>query len=509
MKDETNTPPENAEKPADSPLPSSEPVDGSAPNEPDIQEPVAEVPQEEPDELQVPLEPEQPVVPAATPFYKRKPVLIAAAVLLVLGVGAALWLTVFSKPAAAPQQSAVQKQSLLGATATVVDGTAEASTNNTTWTVLKADTTLQQGTYIRTNETGRVVVTLDDGSAVRVNSNSTVRLASLATTSVVVHNLAGEVYTRVVKSERSFSVGVGDESYVALGTAYKTINTETVKGVEVYESQVKAKTAKQDVPEGKRYYQVTPTAELSKKVADIPLDQLQKDDFLKWNLEHDKKATEFKDKLGYLATLEKTPAPAPAPAPTPVPAPTPAAGISLSGKATSTGVSLSWKLTGVSATKGFKILKSKTTDPTYGKSDGTYVSDSAARSYNWTIKDGKTYYFRICTYTGDACTNYSNSVKLTTPYVAPTPPTGTLSLVHNGGNSFGWTLNGSAPYGHKLVWSTSPGPTYPGSNAKFYDKGSTTSATIDADSGSYYVRVCMYYEGACMNYSNEVSVTIP
>jgi len=39
------------------------------------------------------------------------------------------------------------------------------------------------------------------------------------------------VYARVVKAERSFTVAVDEVKYKSLGTAYKTINKETQKGV--------------------------------------------------------------------------------------------------------------------------------------------------------------------------------------------------------------------------------------------------------------------------------------
>jgi cytoskeletal protein RodZ len=96
-----------------------------------------------------------------------------------------------------------------------------------------------------------------------------------------------------------------------------------------------------------------------------------------------------------------------------------------------------------------------------------------------------------------------------TQKIAPTQPTGTLNLISAGGKNVGWTLDGNALYGLKLVWSATSGPAYPGSNAKYYPAGSTTSASVDAEAGSYYVRVCMYYEGKCLNYSNEIYITIP
>lgn len=87
-------------------------------------------------------------------------------------------------------------------------------------------------------------------------------------------------------------------------------------------------------------------------------------------------------------------------------------------------------------------------------------------------------------------------------------PTGTLSLASAGGKNVSWSTNGSALYGYKLVWSSSPSPVYPTNNPTFYD-AKATSGSVNASSGTYYVRVCMYHNSSCMNYSNEVTVTIP
>ncbi len=478
---------------------------------------------EDQDQPSEPLAPDHtagdtPLLPATTPrqsvlgklrllvtSHKRwSAVSAAVAVVVIGGVSFAM---MQNKPASNPAPATVQRL-LMGAETALVDGQAEYSTDGKTWTTLAAAQKLEEGHQVKTGSGGRVVINLDDGSAIRVNNSSLVTLTSLATDDIRISNDTGEVYTRVVASDRSFSVQIGKESYIALGTAYKTINRDTTKGVEVYHSQVSVKSADQKVGEGKRFFQSHATVEVDKKITDIPLDQLQKDAFLQWNLEQDKKSDDFKNKLGYLDTLEKNPAPAPEPAPAPKKS-TNTAGISLSGSAYDKGVKLSWAVTGLGVDEGFKVVKSLSANPTYGEDDASFVG-ADSRSYSWTIKDGKTYHFRVCIYNDGKCTNYSNDITVTAPYVASTPPSGTLTLSHVGGTTVGWTLSGSAPYGLKLVWSTSTGPVYPGSSAKYYDGTSNVSATFTGDSGStYYLRVCMIYESSCTIYSNEITVTLP
>jgi hypothetical protein len=192
---------------------------------------------------------------------------------------------------------------------------------------------------------------------------------------------------------------------------------------------------------------------------------------------------------------------------TPAPAPE-VAGITLYGTKVDKGVSFSWKVNGVSISKGFKLVKSTASNPTYPRNDYQFL-EASARSYTWKLKDGKTYYFRICAYDGDSCSNYSNNVKITVPYVAADPaPTGSITLSGAGGSNVSWSASGSPYYGFKLVWDNSTGPTYPGSSATFYDK-TATSGSITTSPGTYYVRICMYYNGGCVNYSNEITVTVP
>jgi hypothetical protein len=474
--------------------------------------PVSVEPEQKPEETTLPSEPSKVAPVTGTvvnraPFHKQKKIIIAAVVSVLL-LGGILWFLLSKDgPTSQTTQDSSQAVTLLGTAVALIDGDAEMSSDSMEWAPLTQDSTVAEGSSIRTSASGRVVINLDDGSAVRINNGSTVTFTSLAANDVKIANENGEVYTRVVESDRAFNVTVGDESYTALGTAYKTVNRDSIRGVEVYQSEVSVKTAGQKISEGKRYYQANPTPELDKQISDIPVDQLQKDTFLQWNLDQDKKSDEFKDKLGYFTTLEKTPAPAAA-----TPAPSPTAGIVLSGSKTEKGVSLSWKVTGLAVSKGFKVVKGTATNPTLGKQDATFV-DASVRSMTWKLSDGKTYHFRVCIYNSDgSCTNYSNNIVVTAPSysTSSSEPTGSLTLSHVAGSTVSWTLNGSAPYGLKLVWSTSPGPAYPGANVKFYDGESNSSATFQGDSGQkYYIRVCMFYESTCKNYSNEIEVTLP
>jgi hypothetical protein len=450
-----------------------------------------------------------PVVVHATP--KSKKLIIALVVLLAVllaVVGVVLAKTLSTESDKQTAKSTVEKpKKLMGAELTIADVYIQTGDDNKTWQDAKAGDQIAEMTYIRTQPSARAVITLDDGSAIRVNSGSVVKIDSLDPNNVVVTNVSGEVYTRVVPSERSFSVVVADEEYEALGTAYKTVNTAEIKGVEVYQSTVKLVKGDVSVTEGKYYYADAADANVKQKLSDIPVEKVKADAFLAWNYEQDKQNSEFKDKLGYLTKIDE-PVEQPKPAATKPVSQNTAASIQLSGKAYDTGVKLSWTLKNVSAPNGLKIVKGTAANPTYGKNDAVFVK-AGTTSYAWKLKDGQTYHFRVCVYSDGACSLYSNNVTVTAPVYTEPQPTGSLSLTGTGGKDVSWVLNGSSPKGYKLVWSTSPNPVYPGNDYNYYSDPKTMSGSINPGvDGTYYVRVCMYTGSGCTNYSNEITIVL-
>ncbi|MEN8252327.1 MAG: hypothetical protein ABFQ53_02000, partial [Patescibacteria group bacterium] len=87
--------------------------------------------------------------------------------------------------------------------------------------------------------------------------------------------------------------------------------------------------------------------------------------------------------------------------------------VTLSAEAQGDDVKLKWDISGGDAPKGFKIVKSKEKNPVYPGNDYKYISDENVRKYEWKdLKEGKTYYFRVCIYEGGKCGEYSNNVKV-------------------------------------------------------------------------------------------------
>lgn len=441
--------------------------------------------------------------------HLRRLVIGSIAGLVLVGLGVAGY--VLTRPDAEPEQVAiVQEVARLGIAVTVIDGTANYSTNGVDWMKLTTETELKESDSILTDSASRVVLTLDDGSALRLSESTSATLASLLPENVQIINNSGQVYSRVVASDRVFMVSIEDTDYRALGTAFNTINTETNKGVQVLQSSVSVDGLEAPVEEGKQFYKAHATNALKETITDVSVDELKSSSFMIWNLEQDEKTEAFKDKLGYLQKMkETTPV-------TPVPEVLSTPQVKLSGSVSDKGAVLKWSLSGVSAPDGFKIVRTKkSATPTYGQDDAKFV-EASARSYTWGVGEGGLYNYRICVYVpkNKTCTPYSNTIKLESPEILPEQPVqGTVNLLLTGSVA-SWTDTGTAPHGWKLLVSTNTSPTYGGDNAKTYYTEVSPKTIEDLAAGTYYVRVCKYtatskIDNGCTNYSNELTLVIP
>jgi hypothetical protein len=402
-------------------------------------------------------------------------------------------------------------KTLLGAAVSLVDGRAQKSTDGQVWTDLAAQAELFEGDIVRTEPSSRLILTLDDGSVVRLNDSTTVKLTSLAADDVKIENTVGEVYSRVVASERTFQVEIEGTSYTALGTAFKTINKAEDKGVQVYHSAVAVEGVETKVSEGKQFYKKHSNQSLANTLSDVSVDEMKSNAFVLWNYEQDSQTSEFKDKLGHLTKItEQKPVTEPAPAGNGV-------GIKLTASKTEKGVVLKWTLSGVSAPDGFKIVRSsKSATPTYGKDEANFIG-ADARSFTWTKGDGGLYTYRVCAFRPNesTCNNYSNAVKIESPEIMPEKPVSGAVTLTNSGLVFSWTAAGSAPHGFKFLVAQSPNPVYGGSNVLQKYTGDLSIDITDKNltAGTYHARVCKYtnssFENGCMDYSNNVTFTIP
>ncbi|HMQ95961.1 MAG TPA: FecR family protein [Candidatus Saccharibacteria bacterium] len=266
-----------------------------------------------------PVLPSQPTSEAVSTHTLEEPVRKKSKrplVFALLGVALVLAATVIvyvlmqqnsSEEATGHDQSATPQtqRNVLGLQAIVVDGGAEYRAQSGDWQALAVNMQVAEGGEVRTAPNGRVVLSFDDGSVLRLDANSQARIDSLATNDIKIAHLSGTVYSRVVESDRSFVVTVDGTSFTALGTAFATTNTVSEKGVQVYQSQVKASEVAEAIAEGKQYYKMNPDKTLKDSVTDIDVSALADNAFLAWNTSEDEKDAKFKDKLGILSKVKE------------------------------------------------------------------------------------------------------------------------------------------------------------------------------------------------------------
>ncbi len=462
--------------------------------------------------------------------------LIGVLVFVVLSIGAIVTILLMKTNApsathtsddsvATPSPASARK---LGLTVTLVDGTATIAAASGTSQPLATSSQLNEGDSILTNANSRVVLTFDDGSALRLDQQTKVTLVSLNAHAVRIAQESGTAYSRVVKSDRSYAVTVDDTTYTAQGTAFATTGSQN-KGVQVYESAVKVSGLADAVAEGNQYYKVHHDKTYSDKVTAIDLALLDKDSFAKWNLAEDEKSALFKDKLGIFKQLREHAAKEQQKTKEATNKPEQSnseAGLVLAARAVTGGAELTWTATNVTAPYGFKLVRSSTSPtPTFGKDEAFYIEDASARTANWKSDKDGTYWYRICIYQKEAgCNRYSNAVQLSITGSKPKDDTsakpvakverGTLTLhsVSSTGKAH-WTFTGKAPYGYKLVISSQSNPSYPGSQATYISDSDATYGYVPnvKKPGIYYVRVCAFTNGseadACVNYSNQLTYT--
>lgn len=384
--------------------------------------------------------------PIAVNKRERKRLILAVSIIVLLfaAIGAvSWWLVIGNNDSSATINddalSSSTEQAKMGIALTVADGAVEYSIDGEEWLVASAETQLKEGDFVRTGTDSRAVLTLDDGSAVRLDASTAVKLVNLSVNSITIEQIEGVVYSRVVPSERTYTVTIDKTTYQALGTAFVTINKENESGVQVYQSSVKTNDSDEVVEEGKQYYKINKDTMLKGKITGINLGTIINDTFIDWNLNKDESDNNFKERLGILTQLKemKTVQAERQSAEKQKEAVEKALQAKVEEERkkreeedfskdrvtrgtmtlTLTNKVLSWNYTG-KAIYGYKLVYSKKSPtPVYGTDDASYFSEAGITSGELPKKSeigsGK-YYVRVCAYTADSedekCVDYSNVV---------------------------------------------------------------------------------------------------
>jgi len=381
------------------------------------------------------------------------------------------------------------------------------------WQNLTEDKVFTSGDYLRTAPGGMGIVTLSDGSEIRLSADSVVKLTTLKPDTVVIELEYGTIYNRVTKNDkRTFTVIVENDELTALGTAFTVHKNRETKLVasKVIESKINFKyEGKDSVVEQGNYCEHEQGKELVVR-------QLQENDrkteFLLWNREKDLQAKHNPGILGDIdgpvvtisepqdnATVETSEVTVKGTTDADakvyvngaevannsgafekvvslnkltqtfeIKAIDPAGNttvktltikrniaLTLTGTPVSNGIKLNWAYDGITE-HGFKVIRGNAENPVYPGNDFKYLSDANSREFIWEVRDGKTYHFRVCVYNvgSNSCVLYSNNVVVK----APNPPVVTgISLIGyalDGGKvKLNWTVNGlGIEHGFKVVW---------------------------------------------------------
>lgn len=280
-------------------------------------------------------------------------------------------------------------------------------------TELKENDTLDEGAEIITEKEAKVVLNFDDGSVLRIGEDTTLVLNKLNPNEMIIDDKNGVIFARVNKDENhKFIVKAGEITVEALGTIFSVENNEENVEVKVIENKVTVVKEEEttEVSENKKW-----TANKD-KVEDLSNKELTDNSFLAWSLEEENLTP---------PTPTATTAPTKAPVTTPTDKPKNESkeesssgsvnSISLNGSKDGDKAKLNWSVDGDSP-KGFKVVWSKNSEPTYPTRDGDKYhdyDDSGRRTDEvGGLEAGQTYHFRVCEYLGGKCGKYSNEITI-------------------------------------------------------------------------------------------------
>jgi hypothetical protein len=393
-----------------------------------------------------------------------------------------------------------------------IEGDVEKRANvDTGWFSANKSDVIRSGDEVRTLANSRAIITIEDGSVLRLDENTHILFDGKNENILVAMN-KGYVYNNVSKNDkRIYTVKTGDYEIKALGTEFSVENDNEDIDVIVVESAVYVSNENANVIETVEEGNKIKVTEDKIKKEEIVKSDLE-DEFIVWSTKEEKnkeiiKEVDLKDKENKKEEKQEKEIPVKK------------GTITLSGKKSSSGVRLHWEVNGVNTSKGFKVVKSKNKNPVYPGDDYKYLSDSEVRDYKWKIDTGKKYHFRVCAYLGDGrCGIYSNDIEVRAPEGDDKDSNDdyatNVSLkaeVDGDEVKLKWEISGGdAPKGFKVVKSKNKNPVYPGDDYKYLSDSDTRKYTWkDLKKGKeYHFRVCIYKGGKCGEYSNDVKISL-
>lgn len=185
-------------------------------------------------------------------------------------------------------------------------------------------------------------------------------------------------------------------------------------------------------------------------------------------------------------------------------------------------VETSWNSYAPEGFNYYKVVRSTTNpDPVYP--DDGYIQVTSDPDFTFytdkEVPNGVSYY-RVCSIVSPD--RFCSNVVMIEYSGEPGPVNGEVleeavitleGFLTNEGVVLEWGIDGGAPHGFKVAYSkVNDHPSYPGDSATYLsDPGARRFVHHDAIPGkTYHYRVCQYTgDGACLSYSNPVTVTLP
>lgn len=381
---------------------------------------------------------------------------------------------------------------------TLYQGVAEVKSSND-WEPAKKDFEISPGMSVRTTgAASRAEITLEDGSVVRIDANTEIKFETLTASRVVIEQLSGYVYNRVLPSEsRTFTIHTKNAQFQAAGTAFRTIYSGDEEAVEVYQSSVRETNLNLQAQEGEKLTVVNAVnPSKNEKVEKLSIETIKKDPFIVWNKELDLKVDKFKSSMGYLADFDGPPIK--------FTSPIEESTIEVGENDTKGTVQISG-----TTDKGAKLtVQSKS----IAGSAPTEVAVDASGNFTTNMIDaalGRSVFEFVATdRVGNATTanvSFNFNKKAT---VSQSSISLTLDDNDDTGDSikFGWVLDGlTTPDGVMLVYGKSASPTLGNAEKVKVATGNSYELKTKSLKGTYHFRVCRYIENSdsCDVYSND------
>ncbi len=390
----------------------------------------------------------------------------------------------------------------MGAVVSLREGVVEYSTDGL-WDKVTDNAEIIAGMSVRTTgASSRVVITLDDGSVIRLDANTEISFETLTAARVVVKQESGYVYSRVVPSEtRDYLVMTENALFESVGTAFRTIASGDEEAVETFESVVHEANSNLSAEEGEKLTVINnANPSTNKTVVRMNIETLKSDAFISWNRELDNKDNNFKNSLGFLsdiigATVEIT-------------EPVNASTYEVTAKDGAGLVSFKGKTeAGSTLTVQSKSTTSGAVTTVEVGADGIFTTPEVIAPLGLSVFE-----FVSKDKVGNVNTTSItlNVIEKTTTQKQVITLTGTEK---NDGHAFNWSLEGVTDSdGVQFIFAQTPKAQFgdPTTTSEKVSSGADKKTILNSEfTGDWYFKVCRYIKesNSCDVYSNEVKVS--